>query len=365
VNRWVARLTAALLTLAGFLTASAQPPPPGKAVIELLDVGQGDAILIRSPEGKAALVDAGPSRAVVDRLRETGLQSLDLVVVTHHHADHYGGMLEVIRQFPPRYFLATESRRSTGLYVRLLEAVAASDITPVYPWHDRPRTIHLGSVLLTVLPQPPEDLQEENENSIGLRVSYGDLHVLLTGDSQRRARRYWLQNCPDLIADCQILKLAHHGSHNGTDPLWLDVVRPRVAIVSLGAGNPYGHPHPQVLQLLAEYRIPLLRTDQRGTIRIETDGRRTDITGQRPAFTLASSSLPSRRNTQTRPLADGPRLNLNTASRRQLERILGLNPATSAAIIRNRPFRSLDELEDLDLFTPDQLTRIGSRTVVR
>lgn len=365
MRRFGALLAGLLLAFGALAPAPAQAPASGRAVIEVLDVGQGDAILIRSPEGKCALIDAGPSRRVVDRLHEAGVESIDLVVVTHHHSDHYGGMDDVIREFRPRYYLATESRATTGLYVKLLQHVKEYGITPIYPKPDAPRTINLGSVRLTVLPQPPEDLQEENDNSIGIRLSYGNLHMLLTGDSEEPARAFWLQNCRDLVADCQILKLAHHGSRNGTDAGWLDVVRPRVAVASLASGNSYGHPHRETLQLLAEYGIPLLRTDQRGTIRIETDGRRTDITGERGSTEMASRRPSRPRDGAAARASNGPRVNLNTASRRELESTLGLSPRTSGTIIRNRPYRSLDELTNLDVLTPEEIARIEPRATVR
>ncbi len=349
-------------------------PASGKALIEFLDVGQGDAILIRSPEGKAALIDAGPSKRVVDSLRETGLEQLDIVVVTHHHTDHFGGMDDVINQWTPKYFLATLSGHNTSTYVKLLEDVKKLGIQAITPKSDGPRTIHLGSLELIVLPQPPEDLEEENDNSIAIRVSYGNLHILMTGDSEGPARDWWMRTCPELLRDCQILKLAHHGSHNGTDRPWLNLVKPRLTIASLASGNSYGHPHRETLDLLSEYGIPLLRTDYRGTIRIETDGNRTDITSTRGAL-MASKTSPGTHDekpvatssTSTAP-DKGPnarKVNLNTASRRTLEAIPGIDSAVSREIIRNRPYQSLSDLEALDILSTEQVARIQARAVVR
>jgi beta-lactamase superfamily II metal-dependent hydrolase len=222
------------------------PAPAQVATIDFLDVGQGDAILIRSPEGKAALVDAGPSKEVVSLLKQRGVRSIDLVVVSHHHSDHYGGMDEVIRAFHPRYFLATDSTHTTPHYLRLLRLVRDSGVQAIYP-RSTPRKIELGSVSLTVLPQPPEDPEDENDNSIGIRLQYGSFSALLTGDSQARERAFWERHAPRLIRSCTVLKLAHHGSRNGTDARWLGMVRPQLAIASLGSGNEYGHPHPETL----------------------------------------------------------------------------------------------------------------------
>ena len=182
--------------------ASAQQAPPVRARtarVEFLDVGQGDAILIRSPEGKTALVDAGPHKDVAaELLRCRGIKSLDLVVVSHHHADHYGGMEAVIREFQPRVFLASASSHTTTHYLRLLELVRDRGIQAIQPT-ERPRRIELGSVVLTVFPQASEDRTEENNNSIGIRLRHGSFSVLLTGDAEQAERRCWERTVPELI----------------------------------------------------------------------------------------------------------------------------------------------------------------------
>jgi beta-lactamase superfamily II metal-dependent hydrolase len=101
---------------------------------------------------------------------------------------------------------------------------------------------------------------------------YKDFSMLFVGDAETTERRWWLQHDPSLVSNCSILKLAHHGSRNGTDARWLSVVKPELAVASLGKNNDYGHPHPETLSLLRRTGIPLLRTDQVGTITIESDG---------------------------------------------------------------------------------------------
>jgi len=254
--------------------------------VDVLDVGQGDAILVRSPEGKVALIDAGPTRdGAVQALRRKGIDAVDIVVVTHHHLDHHGGMEAVVREFRPKYYLATNSSHTSKSYLKLLQTVKAENVTAVVPT-SKPRRIELGSVTMTILPQPPEDTKEENDNSIGVRLQYGGFSMLLTGDSEPPSRAWWAANCRDLIRDCSVLKLAHHGSHNGTDADWLDIVRPELAVVSVGQGNSYGHPHSETLDLLKRYQIPLIRTDQWGTITLVSDGE---------TWNLVSSALARRR----------------------------------------------------------------------
>lgn len=276
---------------AQWLSKRTQAPP--RMTIEFLDVGQGDSILIRSPEGKTALVDAGPTRdAAAKWLDRKGVDRVDLVVLTHHHLDHHGGMETVVRDFRPRYFLVTDSAHATQSYLRLLKLVRAEGVATIMPT-GKPRRIELGSVTLTVFPQPPEDARNENNNSIGLRLQYGGFSVLLTGDSENQERRWWLANCPELIRDSSVLKLAHHGSHNGLDADWLDLSRPELAVVSLARDNSYGHPHRETLNLLRRYEVPLLRTDEWGTITLSSDGETWNLVTFTPLARRLSPQRPS------------------------------------------------------------------------
>jgi competence protein ComEC len=159
-------------------------------------------------------------------------------------------MAEVVWQFRPRVFLDIGSSHTTTQYLRLIELVRDLGITATQPT-DRPRRIELGSVVLMVFPRAPEDRREENNHSIGIRLQHGTFSVLQPGDTERTERAWWEEKVPSLCASATVLKLNHDGSNNGTDARWLELVRPELAVASVGRSNDFGHPGSQTLALLA------------------------------------------------------------------------------------------------------------------
>jgi hypothetical protein len=257
---------------------------------------------------------------------------------------YYGGMAAVIREFPTRFFLASGSSHTIAHYLRLLELVREREIQAIQPT-DRPRRIELGSVVLTVFPQAPEDPAEENNNSIGIRLQYGAFSALLPGDAELAERITWQHWVPTLCERCTVLKLAHHGSHNGTHARWLDLVRPELAVASLGQGNPFRHPSPQVVAMLARRGIPLLRTDREGTVTIESDGRGWRVVGHDIAARGPPGKARTRPDRSEKPKSGGGRVNVNTATQAELESSPGIGPVIARRIVEGRPCRSVEELE--------------------
>jgi competence ComEA-like helix-hairpin-helix protein len=291
-----------------------------------------------------ALIDAGPSHHVVELLKARGIKSLDLVVVTHHHADHYGGMAAVVREFRPRVFLASGSSHTTPHYQALLELVRDLRIQAIRPT-DRPRWIELGSVLLTVFPQAPEDTKDENDNSVGIRLQYGDFSILLPGDAEAAERRWWEWTATELVRNCNVLKLAHHGSRNGTDAPWLAIVKPELAVASMGKGNEFGHPHPETLGLLSHLGIALKRTDFDGTVTIQSDGERWWVVWPQTAPRgPPSEKVAQKAKHKAKTRLEGGRININTATAAELEALPRIGPAIAWRIVEGRPYRSVEEL---------------------
>jgi competence protein ComEC len=230
---------------------------PDHPVLAVLDVGQGDAVLVGDPVGGWVLVDGGPDPDVVlARLGEVGVRSLVAAVATHPHADHVDGLVGVLDAVPVGVLLIGPSHG----YAELLAAAGAADVEVRQVvagdgWR-------LGGTTLEVLSPPPTGLGEANESSVVLRVDAGGGSALLTGDSERVAQTL-LRDDPRI--DVDVLKVPHHGGATNAAG-FLAATSPHTAVISVGADNDFGHPHPDVLADLSQ--IVVRRTDLHGTVEI-------------------------------------------------------------------------------------------------
>ena len=240
-----------------------------------LDVGQGDSCVLELPGGPVVVIDGGPGRAgeyvVAPYLESRGIDHVDAVVATHPDADHIGGFPSVFGQLDVAWLLEGPGRSESQIYARLLESATAEparrDTLYAGDWIEAP----MGARLLVLHPPRGVVYSSRNDQSLVLLVDWGECEILLTGDAEQRAERDLLASGCDVA--CDVLKVSHHGSANGTSPALLDGARPMLAILSCGRDNPFGHPDPAVIDRLRSAGVTIARTDQDGAVVVRFHGR--------------------------------------------------------------------------------------------
>lgn len=240
--------------------------------ISVLDVGEGDAILLSCPGGSTVLVDGGPDDGgpvappVVARLLILGADSLDAVIITHPHDDHIGGLVEVFRRVPVGRLYDPGTASASPVYEALLGAVEESSSS--YETLEEGITLDLGGAVLEVLDVGAAGAAEGNESSAVMLVTCGRFSALLAGDVEERAEVGLTPGAQPVT----FMVAPHHGSRTSAFEPLLRRLRPQFVAVSAGRDNPFGHPHMSVLVKYAELGAECLRTDRAGTIFVATDG---------------------------------------------------------------------------------------------
>ena len=261
-----------LLVAAGILIYN----QPRQLEVYFFDVGQGDSTLVKTPSGGTVLIDGGPDRKVLRYLGKSlpfGQRSLDLMILTHPHADHVTGLVGVLERYKIGKVLATGALHTTTEYLEWLRLLNKKNI----PWQQAlaGQTISFSDGVRLEALWPNRDLNglavaDLNESSVTVRIVYGRTAVLITGDIT-------VANEADILASggqvtAQILKVPHQGSRTSSSLEFIKAVKPTWAVIFVGANNRYGHPHGEVVARYEQQGVEVLRTDQQGTIKFVSDG---------------------------------------------------------------------------------------------
>jgi competence protein ComEC len=265
-----------------FPTSTPAPIATGDTLqVRILDIGQGDSIFIRTPNGSTMLIDGGEKNSgALDFLEAQGIDRINVMVASHPHADHIGGLVDILRSDIAVDEVVDSGYTSTSrTYEQYLDGII--DRKAKYREVHRGDTITLDGLTFDVLsPGTEDDFDNTNDGSVVLRLVFGPTSFLFTGDAEHEAEEAMLEAGVPLQAD--ILKLGHHGSSTSTTDAFLAAVDPEVAIYSAAEGNSYGHPHRETVAKLKEAGIPMYGTDVSGTVTITADNNGYKLTTAKP-----------------------------------------------------------------------------------
>lgn len=254
---------------------STTPPPVvegDEVLFHIIDVGQGDAILVTTPDGNMLIdtSESGAREALVSYLDALGITSFEYVVFTHPDADHIGSADYIVQNYSIKNIILPDRVSTSKTYERMIDAIENSQANVIKG--EAGVEFRIGSLLNTIV-APNKNYDDNNEMSIVIKSTFGDTSIMLTGDAEKESEKDILEVWGNGSLKCDVLKVGHHGSLSSTTQDFLDAVSPSIAVISCGAGNKYGHPLPQILERLEKSGIKVYRTDLDGSIVLRSDGK--------------------------------------------------------------------------------------------
>lgn len=266
-----------VVLLAGYfgidLTQDSKVPKDSKLMISYMDVGQGDAAYIKV-NGNDILIDAGPrsnSKELLEQLKAKNIDDFELVIATHPHEDHIGGMVDVFKEYEVKAFYSPKITHTTKTYENLVKAVKDEGL--------KTKELKGGMVIdlgeeakFEVFTPQKSEYEELNEYSPIMKLSFGDTSYLFTGDAEKLAEEEALAKYKTSL-DSDVIKFGHHGSSSSSSNAFIEAVSPKYGIISCAKDNKYGHPHRETLDIIKKYNIKTFRTDTDGEIILTSDGK--------------------------------------------------------------------------------------------
>ncbi len=324
--------------------------------IHFIDVGQGDAIYIELPNNVDILIDAGDvgyGDTVVNYLKSRNVDDIEILIATHPHADHIGGLPAVCAAYDVELVVDSGVEHNTQAFTRYDSGVKSAGGTYQRAAN---QSWTFGSCKFKVL-GPTKTHSDLNNASVITKLTCPGASFIFTGDAEADGEGAILHK----NLDANILKVGHHGSRTSTTDAFLARVSPEVAVIMVGADNRYGHPHSETLAKLSAARVKIYRTDLHGTVVISLTNAGYSVTTQRTSSQPTMQPAP----VQPSPSSDttGSKINLNTASLDELQLITHIGLARAEEIIRLRPFKSLDDLSRVSGIGPSRLADIKAQGV--
>lgn len=303
--------------------------------VHYIDVGQADATLLEFSDDEDAftiLIDTGDwnSTDVVTYLETQNIRDIDIIAITHPHADHIGQLDKIIETFNVTEVWMNGETANSLVFAKSLEAIEKHEADYYEP--EVGEIFDIGPLQIEIL-HPKSLSSNTNNNSLVMRMQYEDVSFLFTGDAEQQAENEILASGADISA--KILQLGHHGSKTSSTPDFLQAVNPEIAIYSAGEGNSYEHPDAEVVDLVNARDILLYGTDTHGTIIVETDGKNYHI-------------MTNKQGTLPRDSTNEACVNINTASAEDIQQITHIGAALATELIKLRPYDSIDELIDIN-----------------
>jgi competence protein ComEC len=246
--------------------------------VYFFDVGEGDAIYISAPNNFDVLIDGGPDKSVLTELGEAMPfwdKTIEAMILTHPHSDHASGLVEILKRYRVRQVYLNGLAHDAPAYLAWLDEVKNKQIQGkiVDGWFE----LQIAPDMKLQFLYPMSDIsvqqsEEINDTSIVIRLVYGESEFLFTGDAGEAIEKQLLDSGLVLTAD--VLKVSHHGSNTASSEEFLAAVSPKIAVISSGKGNEFFHPHPKIMARLERLGVKILRTDEKGTIKLKSDGKK-------------------------------------------------------------------------------------------
>ena len=339
--------------------------PLSKMKVHYIDVGQADATLIEYSQGDEAfaiLIDTGDwnSAEVVAYLQAHSITDIDIVAVTHPHADHIGQLDKIIQTFDVSEVWMNGETVNSQVFTSALAAIEDNNVDYYEPVVGD--VFDIGPLEVAVV-HPKSLSGDTNNNSIAIRLQYGEVSFLFTGDGEEEAESEMLTRGANLKAT--ILQVGHHGSKTSTSDRFLKAVQPDVAIYSASVDNQYGHPHIETINRLEKSGALVYGTDIHGTVIVETDGKTFSVQTNNqgsikhtpPKVETEVVPTPEPKE-KIQPVSNGSCVNINSASEVEVQRIIHIGPARSQELILLRPYQSVDDLSNIKGIGPARIADI-------